>query len=569
MMLDKKDIEEHQDQEIMDPLRISGPITILPLHAKPDFEKAMRRRISNGSHEGRVDVTLEPHVSALSPPSSPRTHRQASSAKEKNIMAHKGDYTSRKHSHLISDADEEEQVSLLLPQPTKQNQLNRQSSSSSSSSSIAPPFDTRSYLIICFVILVGDTARGVIFPTLWSLVEHIFETHENVNGTSKILLLSKEQFQGMVVAAFSFGRFFAAPYFGRWSNEKGCLRVLSISLLVLAFGSFMYSTVGYVKRYSALMLITSQIISGVGSGTLGVTRSYVADISPKVSRTKYMAQITAVQYAGFTVTPLIGSILSDTIHDKARSNLLQLDAFSAPAYFMICLCVVALLLLHTRFVDLVPKKKIKTDCETCENESLQKADTNIAIIVCMMLNIVTKGSIACFETMGMLTATESFGMTSSDAGLVVSVCGSVGVISLVAMGIIQKIFTDIQIILFGMTVMLVGIAAIALAPYITLSTIPGSWVFICVIFFVYSVGYPLSHTAAMALYSKIVGKRPQGELMGWFASCGSLARIMFPILSGILSHGNNVLFLVLISMLVSAMIVVRTSMPLLISLSNH
>jgi MFS family permease len=49
---------------------------------------------------------------------------------------------------------------------------------------------------------------------------------------------------------------------------------------------------------------------GVGSGSLGVTRSFVVEQCEPKKRTETLAFLTALQYAGFTVSPIIGSWLS-------------------------------------------------------------------------------------------------------------------------------------------------------------------------------------------------------------------------------------------------------------------
>lgn len=67
---------------------------------------------------------------------------------------------------------------------------------------------------------------------------------------------------------------------------------------------------------SLYFLIFAQIVLGVGSGTLGVTRAYVAEISATRERTKYIAWQTAVQYGGFTVTPIFGSFFMWALEDK-------------------------------------------------------------------------------------------------------------------------------------------------------------------------------------------------------------------------------------------------------------
>ena len=51
--------------------------------------------------------------------------------------------------------------------------------------------------------------------------------------------------------------------------------------------------------------------------------------------------------------------------------------------------------------------------------------------------------------------------------------------------------------------------------------------------------------------SQVVGRRPQGILQGYFASAGSLARMIFPISSGYMMHlcGPTVLFCILIAII--------------------
>ena len=50
----------------------------------------------------------------------------------------------------------------------------------------------------------------------------------------------------------------------------------------------------------------------------------------------------------------------------------------------------------------------------------------------------------------------------------------------------------------------------------------------------YALGYPIGHTAVLGACSKAQKHGRQGALMGWFASAGSLARVVLPVISGYL-----------------------------------
>lgn len=121
------------------------------------------------------------------------------------------------------------------------------------------------------------------------------------------------------------------------------------------------------------------------------------------------------------------------------------------------------------------------------------------VLGCMALNVSTKGSIASFETLGISMAESHFDMESSRAGTIVASCGTVGVFSLLCMGYFSRIFTDIQLICGGMLVMATGIVSLTTLDEVEANP---SWRFIFAIFLIYSVGYPIGHTAVIGLFSK-------------------------------------------------------------------
>lgn len=158
--------------------------------------------------------------------------------------------------------------------------------------------DLTGFYIICLVTLIGDMSRGVFFPSMWPLVSEL--------GGSQVTL-------GYAVAAFSFGRILVSPMFGSWSVSYGYTKTLLFSCSILFIGTLFYAQVQNVGNTQ--FLIFAQTILGIGSGTLGVTRAFVADVTAQRNRTTYMAWVTAVQYAGFTVTPFVGAIFNKTLEN--------------------------------------------------------------------------------------------------------------------------------------------------------------------------------------------------------------------------------------------------------------
>ncbi|KAG7360372.1 major facilitator superfamily transporter [Nitzschia inconspicua] len=403
--------------------------------------------------------------------------------------------------------------------------------------------DLPGFYVVCFVILIGDMSRGVFFPSMWPLVSEL--------GGTQVTL-------GYSVAAFSFGRILVSPLFGSWSVTYGYSKTLLVSCSILFVGTLLYAQVQNVGKPQ--FLIFSQTILGVGSGTLGVTRAYIADITAQRNRTTYMAWITAVQYAGFTVTPFIGAIFNKTMANfDVQWGILRLNMYTAPAYFMSCVIAATIVLMRVYFRD---RERIQTTKDPKKKSARRAAIDDHAnqltfigvtvydccILGCMLLNVATKGSIGSYETLGINIAELQFAMSSARAGTIVASCGTVGVAALLSMGYLAMFFSDIQLICGGMMIMCCGILSLA---FLEDGSSNPTWKFILSIFLVYSVGYPIGHTALIGLFSKIVGRRPQGTLLGWFASAGSFARLTFPIMSGYIANyaGLSALCYVLICIL--------------------
>ena len=121
------------------------------------------------------------------------------------------------------------------------------------------------------------------------------------------------------------------------------------------------------------------------------------------------------------------------------------------------------------------------------------------ILGIMLLNVATKGSIASFETLGIAFAETHFDMYASRAGTIVATCGTLGVLSLLCMGQISRFLSDIQMIVGGMLVMIVGV--LSLTDLDDDKNYP-NYRYVFAIFLIYSIGYPIGHTAVIGLFSK-------------------------------------------------------------------
>lgn len=201
-------------------------------------------------------------------------------------------------------------------------------------------------------------------------------------------------------------RLLASPYIGRLSEVYGYRKVLVTTSLLLTLGSVMY-----MGSTEVWMVIASQMMMGVGSGTLGVTRAYVAEKTTRAKRTVLLAYLTAMQYAGFTVMPMVGGVMADIFENKriVLFGPVRLDEYTSPASFLAVVSLLCVVLLLTVFEDSYKAHELpappseRSRSETHHTTGLlgwfSLSRHDVVIFGGILLNISTKGVIALFETL--------------------------------------------------------------------------------------------------------------------------------------------------------------------------
>lgn len=333
-------------------------------------------------------------------------------------------------------------------------------------------------------------------------------------------------------------------------------------------GSLLFSKVLDVRRQ--WFLILANIIIGIGSGTLGVTVAYASEVTPTRHRTSYMAWVTAVQYAGTTVTPFIGSFfvyVFRTGENIERKGFPQINEFTTPAMFMALMSCITMYFLYFHFCDDVSttSKTVRAGMITSE---LGKSNTMCcgqmslytgSIVACMILNAFTKGPMSCFETLGIEFAESRFSLDRAEAGSIVATMGLIGAVILILMRVSFNKYQDAEVVFGGICVFVLGVS-INFTLDKNNSEMNSTWLYAISMFMTYSVGYPICHTALVGMFSKIVGRRPQGTLQGFFSASGSISRVTFPILAGYIVRYKDieVLFSILtVILILSALFVLH------------
>ncbi len=112
---------------------------------------------------------------------------------------------------------------------------------------------------------------------------------------------------GYLVGAFSFGRMVVATPLGMFSDHYRHRHTLLISTAILCLGTVLWLNAASFGGLPTLYI--AQMVLGLGTGSLGVSRSYVVELAVPERRTIMLARLSALQYAGFAGTPILGSAL--------------------------------------------------------------------------------------------------------------------------------------------------------------------------------------------------------------------------------------------------------------------
>lgn len=110
---------------------------------------------------------------------------------------------------------------------------------------------------------------------------------------------------GLIAATFSIGQFLASPFFGRLSDRFGRKPIIMFSLITSLISFIMLAGVRSLN-----LIFLARFLNGISSAAnFPVAQSYIADITTKEERTKYMGRISGTFSFGFVFGPVFGGVL--------------------------------------------------------------------------------------------------------------------------------------------------------------------------------------------------------------------------------------------------------------------
>jgi MFS family permease len=366
----------------------------------------------------------------------------------------------------------------------------------------------RSLAILFAVVFLNLAGFGLVVPLL-----PFFAKSLNAAAWQVTLMFS----------AYSLGQFFAEPFWGWLSDRIGRKPVLVITTLSNALG---YVALAFAPNI--WVAIAVRLFTGLGAGNISTIQGYVADISAPEKRAGRMGLLGAAFGLGFVIGPG-GGLLLGPHSDKAGFQWLLLGAAGLCA--TACLGVILFVKESRRPGDPAQKRPGFL-------AGFGAAAASPVVSRVLLVTLIYTGAFSGMESTFGLWAQARYGWGAREVSAVFIV---VGVVSAVSQGLLTgrlaRWFGEAQVVAFGVLLFGAALAGQTLAADPRL---------IPVIMCVGAFGMSLTMPNLSALISRSSTPQQQGALLGLNMATGSSARIVGPMIAGLLftQVGPNWPFLV-------------------------
>lgn len=351
-------------------------------------------------------------------------------------------------------------------------------------------------LIIMFVTIFIDLVGfGIVIPLLTFYAEDFNATPFDI---------------GVLVASFSLMQFIFSPIWGNLSDRFGRRPILFITILGSSVGYLILGTA------SALwMIYAGRILAGIMGGNLSTAQAYIADVTSRENRARGMGLFGMAFGLGFIIGPALAGVLS-----KFGMNV--------PFLFAAALSLLNTVLLYF----ILPEPKRHEQAGPKEGrlfvlfDSLK--DRQFSTITLNYFLVVTAFSM--MTTSFAYYTLVKFDYDAADTGYLL---GFVGFMAATmqggVFGLLAKKFGEVRLVMLGCSMLVASLLAV---PYV--SSTSGGIGGLLVGLSCFAIGNSMASPALSSLASKSVSERAQGQALGILQSSASLARVIGPLLCGVL-----------------------------------
>ncbi|PYP67755.1 MAG: hypothetical protein DMD26_03775 [Gemmatimonadetes bacterium] len=339
---------------------------------------------------------------------------------------------------------------------------------------------------------------------------------------------------GLLVSSFAIAQLITAPVWGRFSDRYGRRPALLVGLTAsaIAYVVFAYANVLW-------LLFLSRLVQGAGGGTVSVIQAYVADALRPEERAKGLGWLSAATNAGVALGPVLGPVASHW----GRSG----PGLAAAALCVINIAFAWYFLSESR--DMV-EAKATGRTRSRSRDALSHVVTHSSEPASRLIWIyaIAMGAFQGAMTILALFLSVRFGVTAKNIGFFFTYIGTISVLTrALILGWAVDRFGEARLSRFGSMLLAIGLAAIAFMyplrdPAAVAQKLDLSVSFVAVLPYLplalavalVPLGTAFTFPCVTALLSRVIPSSERGLYMGVQQTFGGSARVVFPILAGIM-----------------------------------
>lgn len=355
---------------------------------------------------------------------------------------------------------------------------------------------SRALLPVLLTVFLDLLGFGLVIPLL------TFYAEQHDAGPQQVTLL---------MACYSLAQLLMAPLWGSLSDRVGRRPVLLVSI-----GASALFLAGFAAAQQLWLLFLFRTLHGACAANISTAQAAVADLTPPEKRAMGMGLIGAAFGVGFTLGPWMGGELAVFGYTTPIWVAAALSAFNF---------VLALVLLpETRGLQGTGAPAHAQ--RTLDPRRFLAVARHPVVGLSVVLTFVTTLAFAMMESTFTLFAEHVRGLDAPTVGRYFGAAGLVMI--LVQGGLIGRLvkrFGEGPLVPVGLALLSLGLLALPFAPP------PGAMV---AIFVLIAIGQGVASPSLQALVSKGTSADEQGFVLGANQSMSALARVVGPVLGGLL-----------------------------------
>ncbi len=341
---------------------------------------------------------------------------------------------------------------------------------------------------------------------------------------------------GVLLASYSLMSFVFTPILARLSDRHGRRKILLSALAIASLSYFLFGS-----AQAIWLLFLGRMLSGTTGATVPVAQAYVADVTTKNQRLRYLGLLGAAAGVAFILGPAIGGTLS------------SLFGYAVPSYLASALAFSNLIMAYF----LLP-----------EPASFNLKRTVLSFRE--LFNTIRRGSIALllaiyflfFLAFVFLQSSLSpwlqtvFGFGSFEVGLVFFFVGGISALTqAVLLPLLNRKIDRLTLVILGIIISIVGLSILSVVS---------NFAVVLVFTGIFSFGFGIQYVSYNTLISVNTSEAAQGGTLGVAWAIAGLAQSIAPVFSAsAFSFGASMGFVGLV-FIISALIALA-SVPLVLS----